>query len=210
MILKCPNCQTSYNIDPAEISKGGRPIECFDCKCRWIQYPNNTVKVIEQLSEVKKTGNIIQNNTLDLIEKKKLAYEPEVNSLSEMAFHELENLYSEKNAVIYDATHQRMQDISNRLSPPDHDTVNKENSPAAMPLEPLKSQNRRFNYTLAGFALVSIVIWFCTFIYNYPTQVLKFNEYWDPIIALYIEIIDQLLSELKLGVSFLINRIVYY
>jgi predicted Zn finger-like uncharacterized protein len=35
MLIACPNCSTSYMIDPASLGEGGRTVRCARCKTTW-------------------------------------------------------------------------------------------------------------------------------------------------------------------------------
>ena len=35
MLIVCPNCATSYNIDPASLGAAGRTVRCARCKTAW-------------------------------------------------------------------------------------------------------------------------------------------------------------------------------
>lgn len=46
MLIVCPNCATSYLIDPASVGSAGRTVRCARCKTTWFasqQKPNNDV-----------------------------------------------------------------------------------------------------------------------------------------------------------------------
>jgi predicted Zn finger-like uncharacterized protein len=35
MLIACPNCSTSYTIDPASLGEAGRTVRCARCKTTW-------------------------------------------------------------------------------------------------------------------------------------------------------------------------------
>ncbi|MGB7858630.1 MAG: MJ0042-type zinc finger domain-containing protein, partial [Pseudolabrys sp.] len=35
MLIACPNCSTSYMIDPASLGEAGRTVRCARCKTAW-------------------------------------------------------------------------------------------------------------------------------------------------------------------------------
>ncbi len=35
MLIACPNCATSYNIEPASLGAAGRTVRCARCKTTW-------------------------------------------------------------------------------------------------------------------------------------------------------------------------------
>ena len=35
MLIACPNCSTSYKIDPASLGEAGRTVRCARCKTKW-------------------------------------------------------------------------------------------------------------------------------------------------------------------------------
>ena len=48
MILTCPECSTSYNVDAAKLPTDGRTVKCASCEHRWTAYP---VAVAPELTE---------------------------------------------------------------------------------------------------------------------------------------------------------------
>jgi len=39
MLIRCPECNTGYNLTPAQIGKEGRTVRCIKCKHSWFQGP---------------------------------------------------------------------------------------------------------------------------------------------------------------------------
>jgi predicted Zn finger-like uncharacterized protein len=43
MLIVCPNCTTSYTIDPTALGAGGRTVRCARCKATWFATPHKQV-----------------------------------------------------------------------------------------------------------------------------------------------------------------------
>src|SRR5689334_15840517 len=43
MLIACPTCSTSYNIDPASLGRDGRAVRCGRCKNLWFAAPPSPV-----------------------------------------------------------------------------------------------------------------------------------------------------------------------
>ena len=43
MIIKCPNCNSNYEIEKNLLSQKGRKVKCFNCSNFWIQHADGKV-----------------------------------------------------------------------------------------------------------------------------------------------------------------------
>ncbi|MBT4218784.1 MAG: hypothetical protein HOE26_02305 [Rhodospirillaceae bacterium] len=39
MIISCPNCATTYNIDAGAVGNDGKAVRCSSCSHQWLQKP---------------------------------------------------------------------------------------------------------------------------------------------------------------------------
>ena len=56
MHIICPHCTTSYAIDPATLSAGGRTVRCSRCKEVWLARPEDAVEPGAWVSAMAETG----------------------------------------------------------------------------------------------------------------------------------------------------------
>jgi predicted Zn finger-like uncharacterized protein len=65
MIIKCPNCEKKFQIDPALVPENGRDLQCGSCNHAWFYKPENQIEAPLSLNE----------NTFVKIEKTKIETE---------------------------------------------------------------------------------------------------------------------------------------
>ena len=65
MIIKCPNCEKKFQIDPALVPEKGRDLQCGSCNHAWFYKPENQIEAPLSLNE----------NTFVKIEKTKIETE---------------------------------------------------------------------------------------------------------------------------------------
>ena|SRR5579885_2425867 len=47
MLIVCPNCTTSYKIDPASLGEDGRTVRCARCKATWFASPHKQISDVD-------------------------------------------------------------------------------------------------------------------------------------------------------------------
>jgi predicted Zn finger-like uncharacterized protein len=51
MIIKCPNCEKKFQIDPALVPENGRDLQCGSCNHAWFYKPENQIEAPLALNE---------------------------------------------------------------------------------------------------------------------------------------------------------------
>jgi len=46
MLIVCPSCATSYDVDPANLGKDGRAVRCLRCRTVWYARPNRAERLV--------------------------------------------------------------------------------------------------------------------------------------------------------------------
>src|ERR1700677_2150383 len=58
MLIVCPNCATSYDVDVATLRPDGRPVRCVRCRTVWhaeLSHADKLIAAAEALAPVRRT-----------------------------------------------------------------------------------------------------------------------------------------------------------
>ena len=102
MIIKCPHCNSNYEIEKKLLSQKGRKVKCFNCSNYWIQHVDGKVVKLNLedsfSTEINRRENLVKNslNKSKLISKETnkkdsiLSSQQEKELLSSLAISEIE------------------------------------------------------------------------------------------------------------------------
>lgn len=189
MIIKCPKCKSSYEIEKSLILQNGRKVKCFKCPSIWIQYINGKVKELESedtfSSELEIRKNLIRNSlnskniNIDNTENKNnlLTNDQERELLSSLAISEIVQNKVSDFKTSYDDTNPINRVETNR------DKLKLKNIKNSFQME------KEINKSRLGFILVSIFFVSLFIFYEKPEMFIGKNTKYE--------------EELKTIVSFL-------
>ena len=206
MIIKCPHCNSNYEIEKKLLSQKGRKVKCFTCSNYWIQHVDGKVvklKLEDSFStEINRRENLVKNslNKSKLISKETdkkdsiLSSQQEKELLSSLAISEIEKNLNSKNNLSYTNSNSmnRVENIRGKL---------KNN------VEPhiIKSK-RGLNKSYLGFIIISI-FFICVYIFYkkpeffigqntiYKEELLMFRDYIDFFVTNLSQIIQKQLMK---------------
>lgn len=211
MIIKCPNCATLYKLEPKDLSTRGRPLECFDCKYRWLHFRNNKIKLIEKRDDAPVNPNYSDKIGLSSQKKQSTSETIGPNSLSALVFDELEKSFSNHNTKsskeISDEAHQRIKEISKKIPYSIEDNVDSKGRDLLNEPEFNSNKKIKTNSTILGFLLVSFIMISGAFIYKNSNDLSKFNTTFEPYLTVYVETIDLIEKEIKSAILIVITKL---
>ena len=112
MIIKCPHCNSNYEIEKKQLSQKGRKVKCFNCSNYWYQYVDGKVTELNLedsfSTELNRRENLIKNslNKSRIISKETgekesiLSSQQEKELLSSLAISEIEKNRNSKKDII--------------------------------------------------------------------------------------------------------------
>ena len=197
MIIKCPHCNSDYEIEKKLISQKGRKVKCFNCSNYWIQHVDGKVvklKLEDSFStEINRRENLVKNslNKSKLISKETdkkdsiLSSQQEKELLSSLAISEIERNRNSENNLSYtnSKSMNRVENIRGKLK-------NKEEPPI------IKSE-RRLNKSYLGFIIISIFFISVYFFYQKPEFFIGQNTIYEEELLMFKDFIDFFITNLS-------------
>ena len=197
MIIKCPYCNSDYEIEKKLLSQKGRKVKCFNCSNYWIQHVDGKVVKLNSedsfSTEINRRENLVENslNKSKLITKeidKKdsiLSSQQEKELLSSLAISEIERNRNSENNLSYtnSKSMNRVENIRGKLK-------NKEEPPI------IKSE-RRLNKSYLGFIIISIFFISVYFFYQKPEFFIGQNTIYEEELLMFKDYIDFFVTNLS-------------
>ena len=197
MIIKCPHCNSDYEIEKKLLSQKGRKVKCFNCSNYWIQHVDGKVVKLNSedsfSTEINRRENLVENslNKSKLITKeidKKdsiLSSQQEKELLSSLAISEIERNRNSENNLSYtnSKSMNRVENIRGKLK-------NKEEPPI------IKSE-RRLNKSYLGFIIISIFFISVYFFYQKPEFFIGQNTIYEEELLMFKDYIDFFITNLS-------------
>ena len=196
MIIKCPHCNSNYEIEKKLLSQKGRKVKCFNCSNYWIQHVDGKVVKLNLedsfSTEINRRENLINNslNKSKIISKEThekdsvLTAQQEKELLSSLAISEIEkNRYSENNLSYtnYNSI-KRVENIRDKLKNKDEPTI-------------IKSE-RGLNKSYLGFIIISIFFISGYFFYQKPEFFIGKNTIYEEELLVIKDYIDFFITNL--------------
>ncbi len=168
MIIKCPNCNSNYEIEKKLLSQKGRKVKCFNCSNYWYQHVDGKVTKLNLedsfSTELNRRENLIKNslNKNKIISKKTndkesiLSVQQEKELLSSLAISEIEKNRNSENNLSYTNSNSinRVENIRDKLKNKDKPHIIKD--------------RRGLNKSYLGFVIISIFFISGYFFYQKP------------------------------------------
>ena len=129
MIIKCPHCNSNYEIEKKLLSQKGRKVKCFNCSNYWIQHVDGKVVKLNLedsfSTEINRRENLVKNslNKSKLISKETdekdsiLSSQQEKELLTSLAISEIEKNRNSENNLSYtnSISMNRVENIRDKL-----------------------------------------------------------------------------------------------
>ena len=168
MIIKCPHCNSNYEIEKKLLSQKGRKVKCFNCSNYWIQHVDGKVVKLNLedsfSTEINRRENLVKNslNKSKLISKERyekdsiLSSQQEKELLSSLAISEIEKNRNSENNLSYTNSNSinRVENIRDKLKNKDKPHIIKD--------------GRGLNKSYLGFVIISIFFISGYFFYQKP------------------------------------------
>ena len=197
MIIKCPNCNSNYEIEKKLLSQKGRKVKCFNCSNYWYQHVDGKVTKLNLedsfSTELNRRENLIKNslNNNKIISKKTndkesiLSIQQEKELLSSLAISEIEKNRNSKNNLSYTDSNSmnRVENIRGKLK-------NKDEPPI------IKSE-RGLNKSYLGFIIISIFFISGYFFYQKPEFFIGRNTIYEEELLMFKDYIDFFITNLS-------------
>ena len=156
MIIKCPHCNSNYEIEKKLLSQKGRKVKCFNCSNYWIQHVDGKVVKLNLedsfSTEINRRENLVKNslNKSKLISKETdekdsiLSSQQEKELLTSLAISEIEKNRNSENNLSYTNSNSmnRVENIRGKLKNKDE--------------PPIINSERGLNKSYLGFIIISI------------------------------------------------------
>ena len=197
MIIKCPNCNSDYEIEKKLLSQKGRKVKCFNCSNYWIQHVDGKVVKLNLedsfSTELNRRENLVKNsfNKSKLISKETnekdsvLTAQQEKELLSSLAISEIEKNRDSENNFSYTNSNSinRVENIRGKLK-------NKDETPE------IKSE-RKLNKSYLGFIIISIFFISGYIFYQRPEFFIGQNTIYEEELLMLKDYIDFFLTNLS-------------
>ena len=196
MIIKCPNCNSNYEIEKKLLSQKGRKVKCFNCSNYWIQHVDGKVVKLnleDSFSiELHRRENLIKNslNKNKIISKKTNDKESifsalqEKELLSSLAISEIEKNRNSENNLSYTNSNSinRVENIKDKLKNKDEPHIIKD--------------ERGLNKSYLGFVIISIFFISGYFFYQKPEFFIGKNTIYEEELLVIKDYIDFFITNL--------------
>ena len=197
MIIKCPHCNSNYEIEKKMLSQKGRKVKCFNCSNYWYQHVDGKVTKLNLedsfSTELNRRENLIKNslNKNKIISKKTndkesiLSVQQEKELLSSLAISEIEKNRNSENNLSYTNSNSinRVENIRFKLK-------NKDEPPV------IKSE-RGLNKSYLGFIIISIFFISGYFFYQKPEFFIGRNTIYEEELLMFKDYIDFFVTNLS-------------
>ena len=197
MIIKCPHCNSNYEIEKNLLSQKGRKVNCFNCSNYWIQHVDGKVVKLNLensfSTEINRRENLIKNslNKSKIISKEKdekdsiLSSQQEKELLSSLAISEIEKNRNSENNLSYTNSNSmnRVENIRDKLKNKDAPTI-------------IKSE-RGLNKSYLGFIIISIFFISGYIFYQIPEFFIGQNTIYEEELLMFKDYIDFFVTNLS-------------
>ena len=196
MIIKCPNCNSNYEIEKKLLSQKGRKVKCFNCSNYWIQHVDGKVVKLNLedsfSTELNRRENLIKNslNKNKIISKKTndkesiFSAQQEKELLSSLAISEIEKNRNSENNLSYNNSNSinRVENIKDKLKNKDEPHIIKD--------------ERGLNKSYLGFVIISIFFISGYFFYQKPEFFIGKNTIYEEELLVIKDYIDFFITNL--------------
>tara|TARA_B100000925_G_scaffold89844_1_gene64999 strand:- start:55 stop:675 length:621 start_codon:yes stop_codon:yes gene_type:complete len=196
MIIKCPNCNSNYEIEKKLLSQKGRKVKCFNCSNYWIQHVDGKVVKLNLedsfSTELNRRENLIKNslNKNKIISKKTndkesiFSAQQEKELLSSLAISEIEKNRNSENNLSYTNSNSinRVENIKDKLKNKDEPHIIKD--------------ERGLNKSYLGFVIISIFFISGYFFYQKPEFFIGKNTIYEEELLVIKDYIDFFITNL--------------
>ena len=197
MIIKCPHCNSNYEIEKKLLSQKGRKVKCFNCSNYWIQHVDGKVVKLNLedsfSTELNRRENLVKNslNKSKIISKKTdekdsiLTAQQEKELLSSLAISEIEKNRNSENNLSYTNSNSmnRVENIRGKLKNKDEPTI-------------IKSE-RGLNKSYLGFIIISIFFISGYIFYQIPEFFIGQNTIFEEELLMFKDYIDFFVTNLS-------------
>ena len=197
MIIKCPHCNSNYEIEKKLLPQKGRKVKCFTCSNYWIQHVDGKVVKLNLedsfSTELNRRENLVKNslNKSKIISKKTdekdsiLTAQQEKELLSSLAISEIEKNRNSENNLSYTYTNSinRVENIRGKLKNKDEPYV-------------IKSE-RGLNKSYLGFIIISIFFISGYIFYQIPEFFIGQNTIFEEELLMFKDYIDFFVTNLS-------------
>ena len=197
MIIKCPHCNSNYEIEKKLLSQKGRKVKCFNCSNYWIQHVDGKVVKLNLedsfSTEINRRENLVKNslNKSKLISKETdkkdsiLSSQQEKELLTSLAISEIEKNRNSENNLFHTNSNSmnRVENIRGKLK-------NKDEPPI------IKSE-RRLNKSYLGFIIISIFFISGYIFYQKPESFIGRNTIYEKELLMFKDYIDFFVTNLS-------------
>ena len=197
MIIKCPHCNSDYEIEKKLLSQKGRKVKCFNCANYWIQHVDGKVVKLNLedsfSTEINRRENLVKNslNKSKLISKETdkkdsiLSSQQEKELLSSLAISEIEKNRNSENNLSYTNSNSmnRVENIRDKLKNKDEPTI-------------IKS-GRGLNKSYLGFIIISIFFISGYIFYQIPEFFIGQNTIYEEELLMFKDYIDFFVTNLS-------------
>ena len=197
MIIKCPHCNSNYEIEKKLLSQKGRKVKCFNCSNYWIQHVDGKVVKLNLedsfSTEINRRENLVKNslNKSKLISKETdekdsiLSSQQEKELLTSLAISEIEKNRNSENNLSYTNSNSmnRVENIRGKLK-------NKDEPPI------IKSE-RELNKSYLGFIIISIFFISGYIFYQKPESFIGQNTIYEKELLMFKDYIDFFVTNLS-------------
>jgi len=196
MIIKCPNCNSNYEIEKKLLSQKGRKVKCFNCSNYWIQHVDGKVVKLNLedsfSTELNRRENLIKNslNKNKIISKKTndkdsiFSAQQEKELLSSLAISEIEKNRNSENNLSYTNSNSinRVENIKDKFKNKDEPHIIKD--------------ERGLNKSYLGFVIISIFFISGYFFYQKPEFFIGKNTIYEEELLVIKDYIDFFITNL--------------
>ena len=197
MIIKCPNCNSNYEIEKKLLSQKGRKVKCFNCSNYWIQHVDGKVVKLNLedsfSTELNRRESLIKNslNQNKIISKKTnnkesiLSVKQEKELLSSLAISEIEKNRNSENNLSYTNSNSmnRVENIRGKLKNKDEPSI-------------IKSE-RGLNKSYLGFIIISIFFIIGYIFYQKPESFIGQNTIYEKELLMFKDYINFFVTNLS-------------
>ena len=197
MIIKCPHCNSNYEIEKKLLSQKGRKVKCFNCSNYWIQHVDGKVVKLNLedsfSTEINRRENLVKNslNKSKLISKETdekdsiLSSQQEKELLTSLAISEIEKNRNSENNLSYTNSNSmnRVENIRDKLKNKDEPTI-------------IKSE-RGLNKSYLGFIIISIFFISGYIFYQIPEFFIGQNTIYEEELLMFKDYIDFFVTNLS-------------
>ena len=197
MIIKCPHCNSNYEIEKNLLSQKGRKVKCFNCSNYWYQHGDGKVTKLNLedsfSTELNRRENLIKNSlnkskiiSKEIGEKESiLSSQQEKELLSSLAISEIEKNRNSENNLSYTNSNSmnRVENIRDKLKNKDEPTI-------------IKSE-RGLNKSYLGFIIISIFFISGYIFYQKPELFIGQNTIYEEELLMFKDYIDFFVTNLS-------------